>query len=360
MEKILRDFFETASSDELAVFEHELSDIAAGSECEDTETVLRKSVHRAGISRRRLTFRKRMAIMIAAAFIMIPTSVAVANHLNNLEMFFGIEDGNSPFVSEFVKSQSYVENDDARLVVDGAFSDDICTYMMVSFYAKNEKGRQYIYDAEHCLSESETGSVERYNEAIAKYGNAIYDSPVYYQTCYNLVFTQLYKGYMADSVRMVRDDSGGALYYKITVRNDHIDTDRPFKLIEAFSGLSLDLSVEKNIEMIRLVSDDKEAFHDVMLSPLAIYIRFDDRDVRYPYSLHALQYTAVLKGGETVNAVTSNGGSSGYPGDYDFSKHEDWVANGRGSFGNIEFKAPINIYDFESIEIDGKVYRPEK
>lgn len=358
MEKMLTDLFETASFEELAGFDSELGSIAEHSECEDSETVLAKSMRKAGISRRRLSFRKRLTIMLAAALILIPASVAVAHHINKLEVFFGIEDGNSPYVSEFVKRQAAVENDDAMLVVDGALSDDVCSYIMVSFYAKNEKGRQYIYDIRHKLAGDDERSAERWNDALAPYGNAIYESPLYYDDVYNLVFTQQYKGAMVSHVDRVFDESDGAVYYKITIRNDRTDITRPITLIEAFSGLSVDINFVKNAEMIRLVSDDPECFHDVKLSPFALYITFDERDVRYAFSLHSYDYAAKLKNGETVKVDYRYGGNAAAAGNYDVSKHEDWVEMGRYSYCDLVFRNPIDLEEFESIEIDGIVYRP--
>lgn len=375
MEKLLEKYFYTASPVELAVFDADFESIARASEADDTETVLRRSLKKAGINRRRPTLKKRLAIMIAAAMILIPAAAAAASYINKLEKFFGVKDQTSPFANEFVRRQASVENDDARLTVDGVLSDEFRSYLLITFEAKSELGKQYVYDCAKFHDTDDRDSVKRQNAAMMPYMNIYRDAPIYFDSTRNFVFYQEHKGTIWEGEEWYYEGESGEIKYrgeyteydkinavclKLILDKNDLDTSKPVTLIEAFSGLKTDIDVSGTVESIKLVSDDPKAFHDVKLSPYAVYIHFDERDTKYPYSFDSHIFKVTFVDGHTEEIREVHGNSPHPAGDFDLTTHEGWVEYGKYSYSDLRFKAPINTEDFVSIEIDGILYRPER
>jgi len=371
MEKMLKNCLEGISSEELAAFEEELGSIAERCESEDTETVLRLSMQKAGISRRHPVLRRRVMIILAAALVLIPTATAVAGNRNTHERFFNMKDDSAPVVREFYKREVSAENDDAKLVVEGVFSDELLSYVMVSFHAKNDTGRQHIRDMKYFLDNEEEyreaglGDYKefrrRVDDAMMPYMNLYSNAPQYFNSIYNFVFYQepVTNANMHSNERYINKENDDVFNIKFVFDNRLMDTGKPLHLIEALSGLNVDIDISKNMELIRLEADSPGGYHDVRISPLAVYIRFDERDTKYAVEASKPEAMASvhLRNGQIAPIL-----SSGSTGTLDLNDnpmtHERWVEMGRYSYSDLCFREPIDTEELDYVEIEGKKYRP--
>lgn len=292
MENILRSFFDTADAAELAVFDRELSHIAETCTADNTDAILSAALEKAGMkpkpSKTKKHKRRRLFILIAAAVVIL-SALSFTVFFDKLDVYFGISDKGSPFVGIFNERQTSASNDDLTLTVDGAFIDDSQARYMVSLTAKNREGRKIIDTIERVygLSKTHVG----YNEEL--YMKYYGDIDPYALRCEGSEFVEgfIYTqgipekvNWSAGPVNLFNYNTASAFYFEVEIYLDpqsSIDLTKPMKITEYLSGLSVEVDLTPNLETVRLVSDDPNAYETATISPLFIRIYSPEDD---PYA----------------------------------------------------------------------------
>ena len=164
---------------------------------------------------------------------------------------------------------------------------------------------------------------------------------------------------MHSNERYINKENDDVFNIKFVFDNRLMDTGKPLHLIEALSGLNVDIDISKNMELIRLEADSPGGYHDVRLSPLAVYIRFDERDTKYAVEASKPEAMASvhLRNGQ-IAPILSSGSTGTLDLNDDPMTHERWVEMGRYSYSDLCFREPIDTEELDYVEIEGKKYRP--
>lgn len=209
----------------------------------------------------------RFAIGILAAALLVTSAIGVyaAGLLDLFRQYF--KGDTTPFESELIETVDTVSNDDITLTIEGIVADNAEGDILISVYAKSDRGRRIVKDLRKGTGSDPHGTPQLFLE---HYG-------------YNDE-----SGYSFEEQRSTYLSLNNAEEYHELKKLDmsKVDTEKGFKLTESESGLSTEFYISPYIKSLQVVSDDENAYDNVTVSELGLHIMSTPHDIANGRNLH--------------------------------------------------------------------------
>ena len=250
---------------------------------------------------------KKFIVIAAAAAAMVGT-VAATGAIDRVQEYFWQD--MSPYQDEIMKTAAVVSNDDITMSVDGVIADEVKCRVVVSVTSKSDRGEDIVKQLNYSSHDYLEDCCE-ISEKAEKHGDTAEESHEWYVEqvkalpphVYTLYFENAGKNsediFMEDMTEEEQDNisyddhlnaqtfnfyeknKGKYHHYMMfEIEMKELDRTKPLILREKETGLSAEIDLNSFFDSHRLVSDDPKAFDYVVISPLAVYIRSTENDMK--------------------------------------------------------------------------------